>query len=194
VIQALLEPDEPLSWAAAEGLALNCTTDDMDILREAINDEAFTVRRAAVQGLSLLDEPWSIELLKKASIEDDQPVVKVAANEALQQMNLNGQAGKWQAPQPGDQAWLVSWAVEKGRMVPIGDAALALVLEALEDGEPKIRAVAALTLGQVSARKATDALMNALKDADISVRTAAFVALCELDRAWDVNGSLFPTG
>lgn len=194
VIQALLEPDEPLSWAAAEGLALSGTTDAMDILREAIDDEVFTVRRAAVQGLSLLDEPWSVELLKKASIEDDQPVVKVAANEALQLMNLNGQAGKWQAPQPGDQAWLVSWAVEKGRMVPVGDAALPLVLEALEDEEPKVRADAALTLGQVTAREATDPLMNTLKDPDLSVRTAAFVALCELDRAWDVNGSLFPTG
>lgn len=194
VIQALLEPDEPLSWAAAEGLALNGTSDAKDILREAIDDEVFTVRRAAVQGLSLLDEPWSVELLKKAAIEDDQPVVKVAAHDALQQMNLNGQAGKWQAPQPGDQAWLVSWAVEKGRMVPVGDAALPLVLEALEDEEPKVRADAALTLGQVSAREATDPLMNALKDPDAMVRTAAFLALCELDRAWDVNGSLFPTG
>jgi HEAT repeat protein len=194
VIQALLEPDEPLSWAAAEGLALNGTIDSYAILREAIEDEVLGVRRAAVQGLSLLDEPWSFELLKRASIKDDQPVVKIAANEALQKMTLNGEAGKWQAPQPGDQAWLVSWAVEKGRMVPVGEAALPLVLEALEDGEPKVRANAALTLAQVSAPEVSDPLMKALKDPDILVRTAAFAALCELDRAWDVNGSLFPTG
>ncbi|KPK09498.1 MAG: hypothetical protein AMJ56_10680, partial [Anaerolineae bacterium SG8_19] len=194
VIQAILEPDEPLSWAAAEGLALNGTIDSYAILREAIEDEVLSVRRAAVQGLSLLDESWSLELLKRAAIKDDQPVVKIAANEALQKITQNGEAGKWQAPQPGDQAWLVSWAVEKGRMVPVGEAALPLVLEALEDEEPKVRADAALTLAQVSAPEATDPLMKALKDPDILVRTAAFAALCELDRAWDVNGSLLPTG
>lgn len=194
VIQALLEPDEPLSWAAAEGLALNGTTDSYAVLREAIDDKVLSVRRAAVQGLSLLDEPWSVELLKKVSLKDDQTMVKVAANDALQKMNLNGGANKWQVPQPGDQAWLVGWAVEKGRMVPVGEEALPLVLEALEDKEPKVRADAALTLGQMSAREATDPLMNALKDPDLSVRTAAFAALCELDRAWDVNGSFLPTG
>ena len=79
---------------------------------------------------------------------------------------------------------MINWAVTRGRVVPVGPAAIPLVIEALENGDDHSRAAAAKTLGHLMLIRAVEPLQNALADPNADVREAAFYALCEIDRAW----------
>ncbi len=194
IIEALLEPDDALSRAAAESLALTAAPESYEILREAIADEVFSVRRAAVAGLVLIEEPWAVELLEKAALKDEQPAVQTAAAEALQIQKSGAVNSTWQAPRPGEQAWLVRWAVAQGRMVPVGDEAMPEVMDALENNDPAIRREAALTLGVFADPDSMSPLVQAYADPERSVRDAAFESLCHLSRAWGLDDDLSFSG
>jgi HEAT repeat protein len=190
LVEALLEPDEPVCQAAATGLALNGTSESYKILREAISDDAMSVRRAAVAGLSILDESWANELLKTVAHEDEQRAIRSAAGTALQAASEENDSNYWRPLQPGDQPWLINWAIRHDRVVPVGNAAIPILLEALNDDEAEIRYSAATTLGDLAIRSARDALTSALEDTDPNVRNAAFDALCRIDRYWMVDDNL----
>ncbi len=190
IIEALLEPDDTLSRAAAESLALMATSNSYEILREAMEDEVFSVRKAAVAGLAMIDEPWAIELLEKAALKDEQPAVQTAAAEATKIQKGESETSLWQAPRPGEQAWLVRWAVAQGRMVPVGDEAMPEVMDALENDDPAIRREAALTLGVIADPDSMSPLVQAYADPERSVRDAAFESLCQLSRAWGLDNNL----
>ncbi len=190
LVEALLEPDEPICQAAATGLALNGTSESYKILREAISDDSMSVRRAAVAGLSLLDESWANELLKSVAHEDEQRAIRSAAGTALQATSEEDDSNYWRPAQPGDQPWLIDWAIKHGRVVPVGSAAIPILLEALNDSEAEIRFSAASTLGDLAVRSSRDALTSALDDSDPDVRNAAFDALCRIERYWTVDGNL----
>jgi HEAT repeat protein len=190
LLEALLEPDERICIAAATGLALNGTSESYKILQEAIRDETMSVRRAAVSGLSLLDDTWAIDLLKSAAHEDEQRAIRSAAGLALHSLEDSDAPNYWRPHKPGDQIWLINWAVKQGKVVPVGNAAIPILIEALNDGEAEIRCSAAKTLGDLGIRSSTEALSEALKDSDSDVRNAAFEALCSIDRHWTVGENL----
>jgi HEAT repeat protein len=187
LLRSLVEPDEPMYRAAAEGLALNGSSPAFQVLQEAAEDQALHVRRAAIFGLMRLDQFWAVELLDKLEREDDQWVVKSAAGSAVEAIVARNKPGQWQVPQPGEQSWLIEWAAEQQRAVPGGAAAMAVLLEALADApDPLIRIVAALTLGRLGDQKAIPDLQSALRDSQAQVREAAFIGLCMIGRMWDV--------
>jgi len=184
LLRALIDPDELMSKAAAEGLALNGTTESRQILTEAIVDDSMSVRRAAVQGLLLLDEEWAIDLLKEVAQADNQRLIQSAADRALHTGTSGIDATMWQVPRAGEQEWLINWAVACGRIVPVGPVAIPLIIEALESGDDYTRAEAAKTLARLTAIEAVEPLQEALADSHADVRTSAFYALCQIDRAW----------
>jgi HEAT repeat protein len=184
LIGALLEPDVLMSKAAAEGLALNGTAESRQILTEAIVDDSMSVRRAAVHGLALLEEQWALDLLKEVAQVDNQRVIQSAAGQALQSGKTGIVQNMWQPPKAGEQEWLINWAVTRGRVVPVGPAAIPLVIEALENGDDRTRAAAAKTLAQLMAKEAVGPLQQVLADSHADVRALAFDALCQIDRAW----------
>jgi HEAT repeat protein len=142
----------------------------------------------------LIEEPWAVELLEKAALKDEQPAVQTAAAEALQIQKSGAANSTWQAPRPGEQAWLVRWAVAQGRMVPVGDEAMPEVMDALENNDPAIRREAALTLGVFADPDSMSPLVQAYADPERSVRDAAFESLCHLSRAWGLDDDLSFSG
>jgi HEAT repeat protein len=163
LLTALLEPDEPMNRAAAEGLALTGNQEAFELLREAIVEEELHIRRAAVLGLALLDQYWSVELLDRVEREDEQWVVRSAANSALEAIVDRNQPGLWQIPEASDHGWLISWAATQGRAVPSGAGGMPVLLEALVDpADPSIRVTAALTLGRLVVHQAMPELRKAL--------------------------------
>jgi HEAT repeat protein len=188
LLQALVERDESMNRAAAEGMALNGSAGAYEILREAATDEELHIRRAAVSGLAQLNEFWAVELLDKLEREDDQWLVKSAAGSALETVVARNKPGRWEMAQPGDQVWLIEWAARQERAVPGGAAAMPVVLEALAEAEHQaVRIAAALTLGQLGQKNAIPELQAALRDPQQPVREAAFIGLGMIGRMWDVG-------
>lgn len=188
LLTALVDSDETMSRAAAEGLALNGSAGAYEILQEATEDVALHVRRSAVSGLVRLDDFWAVALLEKIEREDEQWLVKSAAGSALEMIVARNKPGRWEMAQPGDQGWLIRWAASKERAIPGGAAAIPVLLEALSEAEePAVRMAAALTLGQMGEKGSIARLQEALRDPEALVREAAFIALCMIGRMWDVG-------
>lgn len=185
LLTAFIKPDEALSRVVAEALALN-GGENLQILEEALSEENLRIRRAAIYGLTLLDQYWAVSLLERVERDDNQWIVKSAASAALEEIAARNRMNDWKRPQAGDHAWLIQWAAHKGRAVPGGAAAMPVLLEIVAQGDsPAVRATAALTLGQMVSQEATPALQAALKDPDLAVREAAYIALGQIRRAYD---------
>jgi HEAT repeat protein len=186
LLEALYAKDQSVSHAAAEALALNASSDDQRVLKDALRSRSFGARRAASAGLRLVAEPWATVLLAK-SMNSEGLFLSDSAGPSISDEEGDAQAASWRRAQPGDQPWLVAWAVEQGRVVPVGQAAVPLLLEALEDSEAAIRMRAAATLGQLAVVDGIGPLKKALVDESPEVRQAAFIALGKIGRAWDID-------
>lgn len=177
--KVLAEGDETLRVDAARGLA-RAGSLGWKVLREALRDEDFLTRRAAVYGLGEVGAPWAHESLERIADEDEQWIVRSAASAVL--------AGEETArPQPigpplvvSEMSWLITWAAERGVGVGVGDAAFGPLLRALDEGEAIIRCAAAQALGLAGRSKHADALRRAATDPDPDVARIALWALGEL--------------
>ncbi|MFN2221965.1 MAG: HEAT repeat domain-containing protein, partial [Candidatus Promineifilaceae bacterium] len=186
LLEALYSKDTSISGAAAEALALSGTDPNYQALRDAAQSRQFSARQAARTGLRLIDEPWAAELLVRSLSIDG--LASASGSGSTPFVDRSDQdAARWRRLRAGDQPWLVAWAVERGQIVPVGQAAVPLLLEALLDGEAAIRVRAAATLGQLAILDGTGALREALHDVAPEVRQAAFIALSKIGRAWDMD-------
>jgi HEAT repeat protein len=185
LVAAMLSDDEALSRIVAEGLALN-GAHGTEILQEALTDDDIQVRRAAVIGLSLLDEAWVEKQLIQIERHDDEWFVRSAANGALETLRARRKAAKWEPPNPADQRWLTMAFRQDGRIVPDAAAALPFLVQLIsESDDPKMRASAATLLSSLPALDAMPALETAARDSDFTVSEAAFTTLCHLRRAYE---------
>ncbi|GAB4280007.1 MAG: hypothetical protein Kow0080_32600 [Candidatus Promineifilaceae bacterium] len=184
LITALISEDETVSHAAAESLALNGGT-AWDILKEALKEESVYVRRAAIMGISMLDEEWVLPLLANTERLDNEWIVQSAANMAQEIVRKRKMSGEWHPVQISEQSWLQDYARDEGRVVPDGQAALPFLVQVLtESSWPNLRMAAARTLGQLPTLDALPALETAVRDDDESVRDAAFTTLCYIRQAF----------
>ena len=185
LIAAMLSDDEELSRIVAEGLALNGAAQGTEILKEALTDDDIQVRRAAVIGLSLLDEEWIEKQLIQVERYDDEWFVRSAANGALEVLRARRKTVPWDPPNPADQRWLTMTFRQDGRIVPDGAAALPFLVQIIsESDDTKLRASAAALLRHLPALDAMPALETAARDSDFMVSEAAFTTLCHLRRAY----------
>jgi len=183
LLTALIGEDEAVSLLIAEGLARNGRP-GIDILREAVEDEDVHVRRAAVHGLSLLDEDWVEPLLTKIERYDDEWFVRSAAGEAREVIRKRGEPTAWQPLDPAAQAWLAGYARQE-KLVLDEDTAVSVLAYLLENSDQqRLRASAALLLGQLPALPAREVLATAVTASEPMVREAAYVALTQLDRMY----------
>ena len=184
LLAALIGEDETLNQIAAEGLALNGPR-GTEILQEALSDNDIQVRRAAVLGLSLLDEAWIEKQLIQVERHDDEWFVRSAANGALEVLRARRKAAVWEQPNPADQRWLTMEFRQNGRIVPDGAAAMPFLVQLLsESDDTKLRSSAATLLSHLPALDAMPALETAARDSDFQVSEAAFTTLCHLRRAY----------
>ena len=181
LIVALIGDDETVSLLTAEGLALNGRP-GVEILREAAEDEDVQVRRAAVHGLAWLDDDWVEPLLTKIERYDDEWFVRSAAGEAREVIRKRQEPVAWRPLDPAGQAWLAEYARQEG-LVLDGDTAVAVLVHILENSDQqRLRASAALLLGQLPALAARRALAAAAKAPEPVVQAAAYAALTNLER------------
>lgn len=181
LLNALIGEDEAISLLAAQGLARNGGP-GLDILREAARDEDVHVRRAAIQGLALLDAPWVETLLTEIERHDEEWFVRSAAGEARELMRKRREAVVWRPLDPASQVWLATYAAQEG-LVLAEDTAVAVLVHILENSsQQRLRASAALLLGQLGALPAREALAAVAAEPEPIVQEAAYVALTYLDR------------
>ncbi|HSM55979.1 MAG TPA: HEAT repeat domain-containing protein [Candidatus Sulfomarinibacteraceae bacterium] len=189
LLETLIGRDDDMRRATVEQLALNGDS-HWEILQEAAEDDDLQVRRAATAGLETLDTTWAEQLLQQMALEDEEWIVKSAASLALEARAAREAPTPWQPPHAADLAWMVEWAAERDRAAPGGPAAVTMLCELLASApEPRIRATAALTLGQVliypEQRQAVWSALHQAQQNDTNgtVREAAFTAMAHLYRA-----------
>ncbi|MEZ4642498.1 MAG: HEAT repeat domain-containing protein [Chloroflexota bacterium] len=184
LLAALIQGDEGMSQTAAKCLALN-GKEGVEILREALEDESAQVRRAAMEGLLVLAEPWVEKALAQVERKDADWEVRAAATDALNRLRSRSKAHPWRPLAPKQQRWLVEYAAQENRVVPDGAAAQPFLVQVLaESPQSAIRTAAALTLGQFPQVESIPALETAVRDSDPQVQEAAFTTLCLIHRAF----------
>jgi HEAT repeat protein len=187
---AFTEGSEQVRQAMAEAFAA-MPNEGYAILHEAVEDQDMMLRRASVFGLRRIRTTWALIAIYRAFLEDEQWYVRSAAQQAFQEIQY-GRAESPTAPYPPLQAipWLAEWAASRGETMPSGEGAQQMMLRALQEGEPQVRALAAVNLGQLGLANMTKALYNALRDRQDDVRSAAHKGLAYMQMQ---IGQPFPT-
>lgn len=183
--QALNEGGETLRVEAARGLAA-AGDEGYEILREAAAAEDFLTRRAAAFGLGEINAEWARQMLTRMVREDDQWIVQSAASTVLGQIKASSPAPIPPPPDPSAMGWLIAWAAERGKGVGLGEAALAVLLEAMKEGEAPVRRAAVQALGMIGRMEHVVAVREMLDDPEADVVQAAMWALAEIGRRYDV--------
>lgn len=180
MVLALTEGSEQIRQAVAESLAA-IPDEGHPVLYDAITHEEMMVRRAAAFGLRRIRTNWAISALYRAFLEDDQWYVRSAAQQAFQDIQNDENKGPQNYPTVDSITWLVNWAASRGEGVPAGEAAIQVLMKALQEGEPELRALAARALGQLGEISAARSLYAALRDRQEEVRTAAHRSLADFE-------------
>lgn len=179
----LVEGNEGLRRAACEALALH-TTDGYALLRDALVDEEVASRRGAVVGLGRIGpQPWVIELLDKASISDNQWIVKQSAELVVKDLRTPPDRAPRPVPPYDQTGWLISYAAGKGRGVPTGMAARMAMLDVLREGDEPNRMAAADHFGKLAASDAVPLLAAAAREESLVLRDMAYRALADISLA-----------
>ncbi|MFQ5398389.1 MAG: NACHT domain-containing protein [Anaerolineae bacterium] len=185
LITALVRGDDYMSRAAAEGLALNGRHGE-EILREAVEEEELTVRRAAIRGLALLDAEWVLPLLHHIEYHDPEWLVQTAAAEAQEAIRGRSEPSPWERPADLLRSWLVSTAKRLKQPVPSEEDIVPFLVHTLSAADVlELRQAAALWLGQLAFLEGVPALEAAVRQAaDREVREGALAALCLIHHAY----------
>lgn len=180
MVVAFTEGSEQVRQAMAEAFAA-MPEEGYPILYEAVEDQDMMLRRAAIFGLRRIRTTWALIAIYRAFLEDEQWYVRSAAQQAFQEIQY-GRAQSPTLPYPSAEAipWLAEWAASRGETMPTGEGAQQMLLRALQEGEPPIRALAAENLGQLGLANMSKALYNALRDRQENVRAAAHKGLADL--------------
>ncbi len=153
------------------------------MIYEGANSDDMLLRRASIFGLRRIRTTWALIAIYRAFLEDEQWYVRSAAQEAFQEIQYgkvtNPTVGY---PKPETIEWLQDWAAEKGEQIQTSDAAIQMLLRALQEGEPGIKQLAALDLGQLGLVTNIKSLYVALRDGRDEVRAAAHRSLAYLQQ------------
>lgn len=181
LMETLLHGDDALRQAAAEMLA--AAPGGHDILRDAVNSTDLLTRRAAILGLTYVNEEWVKVMLEKIAIEDGQWVVRNAAGQVLEmQRGENHLAPKPLQP-PSESPWLITYASQQGQGISPGTQADDLLLHAVGSGSTDEKVRALQYLRTKPSPEVTQAVADLLKTSDPRVREAAAYALWHITSA-----------
>ncbi len=168
--------DEELRRSAAEALAYS-PGEGHELLRKASASENLLTRRASVFGLIQVNETWANEILSKMRIEDGQWVVRNAAVQALENVELPDARIPRPLPPPWQAPWLIAFASKQGEGIPAGDEAIELLMKAFKEGCDDERLAALEYLRRRPEERIVQALLEAVHGEQGVVREAAYHAL-----------------
>jgi len=180
---SLTKSDEQVMLLIAETLANN--PDGWESLKEATDSPDLLVRRAAVHGLGKISQPWAKEILQHIVREDEQWLVRSAAEAALSTQTDQEETNTVTAPPKIDEMqWLISWAAKQGLGLGIGEAALQMLLRALDVGEPDAQILAIETLIQIGRQEHLEVLNPLTENEDPRVQESAKAAIEIIERRY----------
>jgi HEAT repeat protein len=179
VARALLQGDEELRRAAAEALA-NDPVEGHAMLKEGATLEDIMLRRAVVHGLSRVGQPWSVQMLQRIQVEDDQWAVRNLANQYLEQIQHIDPRVPRPLTTPSESPWLIEFAGKQKMGVPRGGPATDVLLSAFKHGDTEERLAALPYLKRVATEGIIGTLYNAMYGEDPEVREAAYYAIEEI--------------
>jgi hypothetical protein len=134
LLQTLIQSSEDLRRLAAEGLA--CFPEiGYPALKEGSTHEDILIRRAVVYGLARVNQDWSMEILQKMQMEDEQWVVRSAATQALEELQSKNIHLPCPFPPLNETPWLISYAGKQGMGVSPGKPAQNILRQALINGD-----------------------------------------------------------
>lgn len=189
LIQILLTGSELARQAAAEMLALNLAGEGHDILKEALLETDSATRKAAVHGVTRVNEPWAFEELKKVEIGESQWMVKSAATDALEMLAKGHGDTLHRPPTPEETDWLLAWLADRDLSITAGPNAAERLVLALEEGDDATRLAAVEAFGTLALPEGITPLYNALGDHLAEIRDEAHRSLGAISIA---TGQQFP--
>ncbi len=133
LIDILLQGDEYMKQTAAETLSL-IPSIRKDLLTEALASEDLLIRRAAVFGLARVHEQWASDMLSHAAIEDAQWIVRNAASQIVENLDLMNTQLVPLLPHPSNAPWLIGFASKLGKGIPKSGFVKDILLSALDQG------------------------------------------------------------
>jgi HEAT repeat protein len=179
MVGGLTTGSEQLRKAISEAFAA-LPEEGYPVLYDAISHKDMAVRRAAVFGLRRINTGWSLVSVYKAFLDDSQWYVRSAAQEAFVQMSYKEASGPTAYPMTNELPWLENWAAKRGQDLASPELGDQMLTQGLQEGDPQIKAMAAVTLGQLGRVETINPLYAALIDKQETVRAAAHRALGDL--------------
>lgn len=176
----LTEGSEQMRQAVTETLAA-IPDEGHPVLYDAIHHDEMMVRRAATFGLRRAATRWGMDALYRAFLEDDQWYVRSAAQQAFYDLQQQEDRGPRSYPALDSIPWLSEWAGARGENVPAGPGAVQVLLNALQEGDPEVRVMAARVLGQLGEVTSARTIYAALRDRQEEVRAAAYHTLADFE-------------
>ncbi|NOQ40378.1 MAG: hypothetical protein GQ562_08680 [Anaerolineales bacterium] len=176
IADGLLRGDELMRRAAAESLAHN-RSEGHPSLREGITMDDLLVRYAVVHGLSLINEPWSIEILDKMRIDEDEWVVRDLAQHVFELFQTGSPYIPVPQPPLHTAAWLRTFSEQHNLSVLSPETALELLLTALEKGSDEQKQAALIYLRLLFNTESIPALLKLLQDSNPDVSQLAALTL-----------------
>jgi len=176
IADGLLRGDELLRRAAAESLAHN-RSEGHPSLREGITMDDLLVRYAVVHGLSLINEPWSMEILDKMRIDEDEWVVRDLAQHVFEIFQTGSPYLPTPLPPLHSAAWLRTFSEQHNLAIDSPESALELLLTALEKGSAEQKQASLVYLRRFFNSETIPALITLLQDSNSDVSQLAALTL-----------------
>lgn len=182
VAHTLLSGDEEIRRAAGEALA-NDPNEGHAMLRDGIGMQDILLRRAVMYGLGRIDEPWALESLQKAQVNDEQWVVRNAAADVLEARANFARRAPVKLKAPHETPWLIEFAAKQNMGVSPGADATEIFLLALKSEEAEYRLAALPYLKFTPSEGVIAQLYDAMYRDDPELREAAYYTLWEIGAA-----------
>jgi hypothetical protein len=179
VADVLLHGDENQCRTAAEALANN-PIDGYAMLREGAGLKDLMVRRASAYGLGRISETWATELLAKMQTEDDQWVVRDAANEAVEEYQRSNLHVPKRLPPPTESPWIIAFAGKLGVGVTPDKPPTDLLLAALKSDSIDERIASLYYLRTMPVEGVFGALYQAMYAGNPELREAVYYTISEM--------------
>jgi HEAT repeat protein len=182
VARTLLTGDESSRRAAAEALA-NHPSEGYAILKDGSVLSDILVRRAVVFGLARVKEKWARETLEKMRIEDGQWVVRNAAAQTVEALELANPRVYKQLPPPAQAPWVIAFAARQGIGIAGDSPAIDMLLMAVKVGDEDERLAALEYLARLPQPDVISALFETVYKAPSAMRETAVNILSEFSAA-----------
>jgi HEAT repeat protein len=171
-----------LRQVVGELLAYN-PGDGFEILKELVvlpnNPEA---RKAAVNGLMLVPQDWSKDLIKKVNIEDTEWLVRDTASTAIKLGPMDHLFKPRPWIDPTQIPWLLRFAASRRMGIYANEFPGDLLILAFKEGDPSMRAAALQTLAMDSSPETIQFLQQAYLHARGHLQELAYASLVSISK------------